>query len=94
MWIMHVPFLLPAAAAAAAAQNNEPEMKTMTVDFPKDFDPLAGGAAASAPPKQQQQTKPDEAPTHSGQEGSRCIRGHNRKFARVMESYVPVLLDA
>lgn len=74
---------------AAAAAQNEPEMKTVTVDFPKDFDPLAG-AAASTPPKQQ---KPDGAPTPAKKEDVIFEGTIENLHELVMESPVPVLLD-
>mmetsp|Transcript_26980 Transcript_26980/g.57808 ORF Transcript_26980/g.57808 Transcript_26980/m.57808 type:complete len:861 (+) Transcript_26980:33-2615(+) len=68
---------------AAAAAQNEPEMKTVTVDFPKDFDPVAA----------KQQKKPEEAPPPAKKDDV-IFEGTIENLQKlVMESPVPVLLD-
>jgi len=81
-----------AQAEAEAAREEEQEMKTVTVEYPKDFDPLAGAPASTAPPPQQQQ-KPEGAPTPAKKEDV-IFEGTTEDLQKlVIESPVPVLLD-
>lgn len=81
------------AAREEAALREEPEMKTVTVDYPEGFDPLAGAAASTAPPPAQQQAKPEGAPTPAKKEDV-IFEGTTEDLQRlVVESPVPVLLD-
>jgi len=68
----------------------EAPMKTVTVEYPKDFDPLATAAAvASPPPQQQQQQKPTPA-----KKSDVVFEGTTSDLQTlVIESPVPVLLD-
>lgn len=81
-----------AQAEAEAAREEEQEMKTVTVEYPKDFDPLAGAPASTRPPPQQQQ-KPEGAPTPAKKEDV-IFEGTTEDLQKlVIESPVPVLLD-
>jgi len=74
---------------AEVAAEDEPELQTVTVDFPKDFDPATGAAAPTAPPPQQQQQKPPPAKKEDV-----IFEGTVEDLQKlVLESPVPVLLD-
>eukprot|EP00578_Thalassiosira_sp_NH16_P024238 CAMPEP_0181102566 /NCGR_PEP_ID=MMETSP1071-20121207/14389_1 /TAXON_ID=35127 /ORGANISM="Thalassiosira sp., Strain NH16" /LENGTH=807 /DNA_ID=CAMNT_0023185559 /DNA_START=52 /DNA_END=2475 /DNA_ORIENTATION=- len=81
---------MEASQAKEEAVKEEPEMKTVTVDYPKDFNPLASAAAASPQPKPQ---KPEGAPTLAKKEDV-IFEGTTEDLQKlVIESPVPVLLD-
>ena len=62
-------------------------MKTVTVEYPKDFDPLASAATAAAPQPQQQKPTP-------AKKSDVVFEGTTADLQKlVIESPVPVLLD-
>ena len=64
-------------------------MKTVTVEYPKNFDPLAGTGAAAAPKPQQ---KPEGTPPPAKKEDV-VFEGTTEDLQKlVIESPVPVLL--
>ncbi|KAL3785263.1 hypothetical protein HJC23_002718 [Cyclotella cryptica] len=70
----------------------EAPMKTVTVEYPKDFDPLATAAAVASPPQQQQQQQ-QQKPTPA-KKADVVFEGTTSDLQTlVIESTVPVLLD-
>jgi len=77
--------------AEAAAKKKEPEMKTVTVDYPTGFDPVA--ATTQQQPKQEEK-RPDGAPKPAKKEDVVFeLEEITQLQELVIESPVPVLLD-
>jgi thiol-disulfide isomerase/thioredoxin len=75
----------------AEQAKEEPEMKTVTVDYPKNFDPLA--SEVSRPPQQPKQEKAEAEPPRAKKEDV-VFEGTAEELQKlVLESPVPVLLD-
>lgn len=71
--------------------TQEEPMKTVTVEYPKDFDPLATAAAVASPPPQQQQQQQKPTPA---KKSDVVFEGTTSDLQTiVIESPVPVLLD-
>lgn len=78
---------MEAAQAAAAVKKEEPELKTVTVEYPKDFNPLVAAAPQPAAPKRQEAPKP-------AKKEDVVFEGTVEDLQKlVIESPVPVLLD-
>lgn len=74
-------------AAQKELEQQEAPMKTVTVEYPKDFDPLASAATAAAPQPQQQKPTP-------AKKSDVVFEGTTADLQKlVIESPVPVLLD-
>jgi len=77
--------------AEAAAKKKEPEMKTVTVDYPTGFDPVA--ATTQQQPKQEEK-RPEGAPKPAKKEDVVFeLEEITQLQELVIESPVPVLLD-
>lgn len=78
------------AQQEAAKAKEEPKLKTVTVDYPANFDPLATSSAATATPTKPQEQKPPP-PAKKEDVVFECTSEDIQKL--VIESPVPVLLD-
>ncbi|KAL7484965.1 hypothetical protein ACHAW6_010564 [Cyclotella cf. meneghiniana] len=78
-------------AARQQMEDQSEPMKTVTVEYPKDFDPLATAAAVASPPPQQQQQQQKPTPA---KKSDVVFEGTTSDLQTiVIESPVPVLLD-
>jgi thioredoxin 1 len=76
--------------AMMEAEQSKSEMRTVTVDYPKDFDPLASGVARPPQPKHEEM----EEPITPAKKEEVIFEGTAEDLQKlVFESPVPVLLD-